>query len=62
MKAIKGFLEIGIGTLFGAGVMNMIGNAGSYLGEGIKGASQSLVGAGILANNYNAIKGMFKFK
>ena len=61
-EMLKGFGSIIVGTALGSAAIGALGSAGSYLGEGIKGASQTLVAGGIFSNVYSNTKSMFKFK
>ena len=61
-KLIQGFGGIIIGTALGGAAIQAIGNLGSSMGAGLKGATQSLVGVGIFGHAASKVKNMFSFK
>lgn len=61
-EQLKGFGSMIVGTAIGIAAIDMLGNAGSSLGKGIKDSSQTLVAGFVLGNIFSNGKGMFKFK
>jgi hypothetical protein len=55
---IKGFMGVTIGTILGGEAIRQVGNIGSGMSQGLKSATQSVIGVGVLGN---AMK-FFKFK
>ncbi len=62
LKPIKGFLGILVGTTLGSTAIQAVGNIGSGMSSGLKSATQSFIGIGILGNAASNVRGFFKWR
>jgi len=62
LKPVKGFLGVVVGTSLGSAAMEQVGSIGSGMSSGLKSATQSMVGIGILGNAVSVAKDLFKNK
>lgn len=58
---IKGFMGTMLGVVLGGEAIRQVGNIGSGMSDGMKGATQSMIGVGVLGNTIGNMKGMFKW-
>ena len=61
LDRIKGFVGITIGAALIPAVMHGIGNIGSGMSTGMKGATQSLVGVGLVGHAASLSKKIIKW-
>lgn len=59
---IKGLTGVLIGSTLGGEAIRAVGNIGSGLSDGMKGATQTIIGAGVLGHAANVTSKFFKFK
>ena len=62
MKPIKGFIGMTVGTILGGEAMSAVGRIGSGMSAGMKGATQSLIGVGVLGHAAGTTKKIFRLK
>ena len=61
LEHIKGMIGITVGASLVPTVIHGIGNIGSGMSAGMKGATQSLVGVGMVGHAASLSKGLFKW-